>query len=237
MISSAGDGIAFVTVADAQAIQFEVSGEAARLERASRQARGERGEVGTIQPPLVEQAARPSAELPAIGPPGLSAVVVRVAPGTRAEEVASIVSGWADVTVHSREAQRDLLLEGSVEKVRRQIGLFRILLTLIAAVIMALILYTLTLDKLHSIALLKLIGAPNTVILGLILQQALALGVLGFGLAYLLGLWIFPAFPRRVILTEDDLLQLALIVLVISVVSSILGIGKALRVSPNEALS
>ena len=79
-----------------------------------------------------------------------------------------------------RTGQRELLLKGTVEKVRRQIGLFRVLLTVIAAIIMALILYTLTLDKIHSIALLKLIGAPNTVILGLILQQALILGVAGF---------------------------------------------------------
>jgi putative ABC transport system permease protein len=237
MLSSGGDGIAFVTVADAQAIQFELSGEATRLERASRRVRGERAELGTLQPSLVEQATKPSAELAAIGPPALSAVMIRVAPGARAEEVATIVSGWADVSIHSRQSQRELLLEGSVEKVRRQIGLFRILLTLIAGVIMALILYTLTLDKLHAIALLKLIGASNRVILALILQQALALGLLGFGLAYLLGRWVFPAFPRRVILMQEDLLQLGLIVVVISVVSSVLGIGKALRVSPNEALS
>ncbi len=237
MISSAGDGIAFVTVADARAIQFELSGEATRLERASRQARGRRSELGTIQPPLVERAARPSAELPAIATPGLSAVLVRVAPGARAEQVAAVLDGWADVTVYSQEAQREFLLKGSVEKVRQQIGLFRVLLTLIAAVIMALILYTMTLDKLHAIALLKLIGAPNTVILGLILQQALVLGALGFALAYVLGRQVFPAFPRRVILTGDDLLQLALIVAAISVASSILGIVKALRVSPNEALN
>ena len=110
-------------------------------------------------------------------------------------------------------------------------------LTVIAAIIMALILYTLTLDKLHSIALLKLIGAPNTVILGLILQQALVLGGVGFGIAYLLGQQLFPLFPRRVIVTGDDLLQLAGIVLTISVASSILGIWKALLVQPNEALS
>lgn len=237
MISSSGDGIAFVTVADAQAIQFETTGEATRLERATREARGERAELGTLQPSLIEQASKPAAELAAIAPPALSAVMIRVAPGSRAEEVASLVSGWADVSVHSKQSQRELLLKGSVEKVRRQIGLFRVLLTLIAGVIMALILYTLTLDKLHSIALLKLIGAPNRVILALILQQALALGLLGFGFAYLLGRWVFPAFPRRVILTQQDLLQLALIVVVISVVSSVLGIGKALRVSPNEALS
>ena len=129
------------------------------------------------------------------------------------------------------------MLEGSIEKVRRQIGLFRILLTVIAAVIMALILYTLTLDKLHSIALLKLIGAPNRVIVGMILQQALVLGVLGYGIAYALGQRIFPQFPRRVILTQEDLLQLAVIVLVISVLSSLLGIWKAMRVSPNEAIA
>jgi putative ABC transport system permease protein len=44
-------------------------------------------------------------------------------------------------------------------------------------------------------------------------------------------------FPRRVILTDVDLLQLAVIVLAISVASTLLGIWKAMQVSPNEALS
>jgi putative ABC transport system permease protein len=95
----------------------------------------------------------------------------------------------------------------------------------------------LTLDKLHSIALLKLIGASNWMILKLILQQAIVLGMLGFGIAYLLGQKIFPRFPRRVILSDDDLVQLALIVIGISVVSSFLGIWKAMKVAPNEALN
>jgi putative ABC transport system permease protein len=102
---------------------------------------------------------------------------------------------------------------------------------------MALILYTMTLDKLHTIALLKLIGAPNRVLLGLILQQALLLGGLGYGIAYVLGQWIFPRFPRRVLVTPDDLLQLAVIVLGISVFASLLGMWKALRVAPNDALT
>lgn len=237
MISSNGDGIAFFTVSDAQAIQFDASGEALRLERAVRRSRGERSDLGVKQPALLEQADKPSTELAAFGRPHVSAVMVTAAPGADVNEIASIISGWSDVSVFTADGQRELLLKGSVEKIRRQIGLFRVLLTVIAAIIMALILYTLTLDKLHSIALLKLIGAPNTVILGLILQQALVLGILGFGIAYLLGRRVFPMFPRRVILTNDDLFQLALIVLVISVASSILGIWKAMRVSPNEALS
>ncbi|NOY00658.1 MAG: FtsX-like permease family protein, partial [Verrucomicrobia bacterium] len=124
-----------------------------------------------------------------------------------------------------------------VEKVRKQIGLFKILLTIIAAIIMALILYTLTLDKIHTIALLKLIGAPNSKILGLIMQESLFIGILGYGIAYVIGQRIFPNFPRRVILTQEDLIQLGFIVIAISIVASFLGIWKALRVSPNEALS
>lgn len=237
MISSNGDGIGFFTVADAQAIQFDTPGEATRLERAARRARGEHSELASQQPFLLEHASKPAVELPPIARPQLSAVMVTVAPGMRVDQVASIMSGWGDVSVFTQTGQRELLLKGSVEKIRRQIGLFRILLTLIAAIIMALILYTLTLDKIHAIALLKLIGAPNTVILGMILQQALVLGVLGYAIAYAIGQYVFPMFPRRVILTDADLLQLAVIVLAISVASTLLGIWKAMQVSPNEALS
>jgi len=105
--------------------------------------------------------------------------------------VAETISGWGDISVFTATGQRELLLllllKGSVETFRRQISSFRVLLTVIAAIIMALILYTLTLDKIHSIASLKLIGASNTVIQGLILQQALILGIVGFGIAYLVG--------------------------------------------------
>lgn len=237
MISSSGDGLAFFTIADAQAIQFDVPGEAVRLERAAREARGREFELGVLQPGILENAFRPSAQLPAVARPQISAVMITLSDGSDAQQAVDTISGWSDVSVFTSEGQRELLLKGSVEKVRRQIGLFRVLLTVIAAIIMALILYTLTLDKIHSIALLKLIGAPNTVILGMILQQALILGSVGFGIAYLVGQQLFPLFPRRVILADSDLLQLAAIVLAISVASSILGIWKAMKVSPNEALS
>lgn len=102
---------------------------------------------------------------------------------------------------------------------------------------MSLILYTLTIDKLHDIAMLKLIGAPNRVILGMIMQQAIVLGMLGYGVACLLGREVFPHFPRRIVLVEEDLLKLGLVVFGISILASGLGIWRALRVSPGEVLS
>ena len=202
----------------------------------SRERRSRTEDIFLSQPILTEQLSRPTAELPAVASPELSAVVVRVAPGADPDAVAATISTWGDVSVFTKAGQEELLLKGMVDKSRRQLGMFRTLLTIIAAIIMALILYTLTLDKLHSIALLKLIGAPNRTILGLILQQAIVLGGVGYGIAYLVGQKLFPYFPRRVVLTNEDLLQLAAIVLGISVLSSFLGIWKAMRVEPNEAL-
>ena len=236
MVSTNGEGMAFLTVLDSQAIQFDTPPEAIRLERAARERRSEAEDIFLSQPILTEQLSRPAAELPAVASPKLSAVVVRVAPGADPAAVEATISTWADVSVFTRAGEEDLLVQGMVDKARRQLGMFRTLLTIIAAIIMALILYTLTLDKLHSIALLKLIGAPNRVILGLILQQAIVLGGAGFGIAYLVGQKLFPYFPRRVVVTSEDLLQLAAIVLGISVLSSLLGIWKAMRVEPNEAL-
>ncbi|MCA9195401.1 MAG: hypothetical protein KDB03_26705, partial [Planctomycetales bacterium] len=65
----------------------------------------------------------------------------------------------------------------------------------------------------------------------------LILGASGFGIAYIVGQQIFPKFPRRVIITSEDLIQLAIIVFVISIASSALGVWKAMVVSPNEALA
>ena len=237
LINSAGDGIGFFTVQDALNIQFDTSGETARLERISRGVRVGKSDLGLKQPALIEFALQTSSSLPALSSPQVSAVILKLAQGANATKVMNIIEGWDDVSAYTTEGERQLLLTGSVEKVKKQIGLFSILLTIISAIIMALILYTLTLDKIHSIALLKLIGASNWIILKLILQQAFILGLSGYVIAYLLGQKIFPHFPRRVILSDGDLIQLGIIVLIISVVSSLLGIRKALQVKPNDALN
>lgn len=237
LVGSSGDGLGFFTVSDAQQIQFDVPGEALRLERQSRRARAEVQDIGQVQPLLLERAAGPVTSLPALAPPQVSAVMLTLAPGADADAVAGTISQWPDVTVYSQRAQSELLLSGMVDKARRQLGLFRVLLILISTIIMALIIYTLTLDKIHDIAMLKLMGARNRVIVGLILQQSLLIGVLGYGLAYWLGTYAFPKFPRLVVIEPQDLLSLAVIVLGISVLASLAGIAKAMRVEPNKVLS
>jgi len=237
MSAPSGDSMAFFTLRDSQAIQFDLSGEAVRLERAARYSRAQQIDLGRSQPQVIERGLGPSSAIPALGPPAISAVLVKVQPGFDPNQVQAIIAQWPDVSVYSSDGQRSLLVSGIVDRSRRQLGLFRMLLIIVSGIIMALILYTLTLDKLHDIAMLKLLGSRNLVILSLILQQALLLGSLGYCIAYFLGQWVFPYFPRRVVILQEDLISLAFIVLGISVAASLLGIAKALRVQPNEVLA
>ena len=237
MVGSSGDGLAFFTMGDALSIQFDMPAEAKRLERQARRARVEAQDLGRVQPLLLERSAGPSTGIPALAPPQVSAVMVALQPGVEPARVAATFATWPDVTVYTTQQQTDLLLSGMVDKSRRQIGLFRMLLVIISTIIMALIIYTLTLDKLHDIAMLKLIGARNGVIVGLILQESLLIGALAYGLAWWLGQFAFPKFPRLVVIETPDLLALAAIVLGISVLASLLGIWKAMRVEPNKVLA
>lgn len=236
MVSTGGDGMAFTTLLDSQSIQFDSPSEAIRLEREARDSRGQQSAVFQQQPQLTEQLALPTAQLPAIAAPSLSAVLVELQPGADLERVRYLIESWQDVSVYTTAGQEELLVQGIVDKARKQLFMFRVLLTIIAAIIMALIIYTLTLDKIYAIALLKLIGAPNYVILGMILQQSLLLGGLGYLVAYVVGTQLFPLFPRRVVLMNEDLIQLAFVVLAISILSSLLGIKKAMQVEPNDVL-
>jgi putative ABC transport system permease protein len=237
MVGTGGDGLTFFTVSDAMAIQFDQPGEATRLDRAARRARVEAMDLGRLQPLLLDRAAGLAKGIPALAPPQVSAVLVTLRPGTDVAAVRRTLDTWPDITVYSTGEMKDLLLAGMVDKAKRQLGLFRVLLIIISTIIIALIIYTLTLDKIRDIALLKLIGARNGVIGGLILQQALLMGAVGYGLAWWIGQYAFPKFPRLVLIDPADLISLAVIVVVISTVASLLGIWKAMNVEPNTVLS
>ncbi len=231
MTSTAGDAMVFMTLADAESVQFDMSPESIRIERIARENRLLEIDLGQIQPQLSERAAGLSSGIPALGTFFISAVLVKAKPGYDIDAVAKQIQAWPDVSVFTEDGQKALLVK-VVDRNRRQIGLFRALLIIVSTIIMALILYTLTLDKLHDIAMLKLIGARNSVALGLIMQQALLLGGIGFCIAYVLGLRLFPLFPRRVVLVNNDLYMLAVIVVIISILSSLLGIWRAMRPTP-----
>jgi len=209
-VSSGGDPVIYITLKDSQQLQFELAPPAARREVA----RGNRpGDTDTI-----------------------NAVVARVSQNVSPESVTEAARRWKHLAAMSQSEQELILTRSVVERARKQIGLFTALLLIVSAVIIALILYTMTMDKLREIATLKLIGAPDRTIVGLILQQALAMGVIGFSFGALLISTVKDYFPRRVILQPEDGLALAAAVILVCVLSSALGVRLALKVDPATAL-
>ena len=237
MNSPAGDAMVFVSLNDALAVQFDTSAEAIRNERSARLRRFDLLSYGSTSVDHSETLTAESSRPAALPEQQISAVLLKVNPAYSVEEIMAKLKTLPDITAYTSQEQRQIMLSGFVARSRRQLLLFRTILITVSTVVMTLILYTLTLDKLHSIAMLKLIGARNSVIVGMILQQSLAIGILAFGIARFFGQWVYPHFPRRVVLIAGDLWLLFGIVIAISLLAGLAGIIKAMRTSAGEVLS
>lgn len=234
-LTSGGDSVAFLTAADTQLVAFDQPPEAIMLERARVLERLRRTDLGRSQPALEDVAGDPRWRAPALALPPLAAVLVETDPH-RVDEVRHIMRSWGDVSVYTQAEEEALLLGGVVQRARMQIGLFTAILTLTAAVIVMMVIYNLTLEKTHDLAVLKLMGAPRRRLLGLVLQQSWLLGALGFAVASLIGEVAFPVFPRRVLITTQISMIAPLATLTIVTLASILGVTHVMRIDPARAL-
>ena len=234
-LTSGGDSVAFMTVSDAELVAFDQPPEAAVLERQRVVERLRRIDLGRGQPALEDLATDPRWRAPALASPPVAAVLVEADPH-RLAEVREVMRSWGDVSVYSQSEEEALLLGGVVQRARMQIGLFTAILTLTAAVIVMMVMYNLTLEKTHDLAVLKLMGAPKPRLLGLVLQQAWLLGALGYAVAFALGEIVFPMFPRRVLITETISMVAPIATMAIVTLASILGLTHVMRIDPSRAL-
>ena len=210
MVASSGDAVAWITLLDAQAIQFAVAPALERREKAAGRS-----------PPVTTD---------------INAVLVRLEPGVSKAAVGAEIVRWKHLSAVTEQQEEDYLTVFVIEKMQRQLGLFMVILIVVSTVIISLIIYTLTMDKLRSIATLKLVGAPDRTIIGLIVQQALILGVCGFAVGLALISATKGYFPRRVMLEPRDVAILFIIVVVVCLLASTLGVRAAVKVDPAKAL-
>lgn len=209
-MNSGGDPAVFITLADAQVLQSQLAPAAARVQAARGASMSEQATV--------------------------AAVIARLEPTADAAALGRTVRQWKHLQAMTQAEQENLLIKSVVDKARRQIGLFLGILLSVSAVVIALIIYTMTMEKLKQIATLKLIGAPDRTIVGLIVQQSLVLGLAGWGFGLVLILAIKDNFPRRVVLEPLNVAVLGAIIFGVCIAASGLGVRAALKVDPATAL-
>ena len=229
MVSSGGDPMVFVPLKDAQEAQFLKDNDAILNERA-------------------RTAANPSLNRP--GVPGLldaiqtsqtsnrnvNAVLVQVTAGTLPAAVAEEIKRWKHLQAYTRDQMEEILVAKLIATSAKQIGMFLVILAIVSAAIVAFIIYTMTLGKIREIAVLKLIGTRNRTIAGMILQQSLGLGLIGFLVGKVVATFWAPAFPKYVLLEPGDAVRGFVIVMLICAIASTLAIRAALHVDPATAI-
>jgi len=229
MVSSGGDPMVFISIKDAQEAQFLKDNDAIVGERARTAANPALNRPGV--PGLLEaiNASQTSNR-------NVNAVLVRVAAGHAAEAVARDIRRWKHLQAFTRAQMEDILIAKLIATAAKQIGMFLVILAIVSAAIVAFIIYTMTLGKIREIAVLKLIGTHNRTIAGMILQQALGLGLIGFVVGKIAATIWGPAFPKYVLLEPADALRGFVIVMVVCAIASTLAIRAALKVDPATAI-
>jgi putative ABC transport system permease protein len=161
---------------------------------------------------------------------------VRLKPGANRVEVARLIDDWLYLSAFSTEDEVELMLKGRLASIAKQLLLFRTLLLLISVVIVSLVVFTFTMEKIRSIAVMKLIGASNWVIVRMVMEQSLLLTIGAFLFGVVLILNTYSLFPRTILIVPGDTLLTFLIAFAGGVLASILGLWQALKTQPSLAL-
>ncbi|OGB52056.1 MAG: ABC transporter permease [Burkholderiales bacterium RIFCSPHIGHO2_12_FULL_67_38] len=229
MVSSGGDPMLFVPMKDAQETQFLKDNDAIVNDRARTAANPAFNRPGS--PGLLEavQNLQTSSR-------NVNAVLVQIAPGFTPEQVAEPIRRWKHLNVFTRDGMEDILVVKLIANSAKQIGMFLVILAIVSAAIVAFIIYTMTMGKLREIAVLKLIGTRDRTIAGMILQQALGLGLIGFAVGKVAATVWGPAFPKYVLLLPGDAVTGLIVTLIICALASTLAIRVALKVDPGAAI-
>ena len=229
MVSSSGDPMVFIPLKDAQEAQFLKDNDAVlqQRRRTSENPSFNRPAVpGLLDAVIASQGANPY----------VNAVLVRIKPGYSAEEISQSIQRWQRLTAYTRLQMEGILIGKLIATASKQIGMFLVILAIVSAAIVAFIIYTLTMDKIREIAVLKLIGTRNRTIAAMIMQQALTLGVIGFVVGKITATFAAPLFPKYVLLMPFDSVAGFVAVLMICVLASLIAIRMALKVDPAEAI-
>ena len=229
MVSSSGDRMVFIPLKDAQEAQFLKDNDAILMQRRRTEANpafNRPGVPGLLDAVIASQTSNNS----------VNAVLVRIQSEYSPQEVAEPIRRWKRLTVYDRAQMEEILVGKLIATSAKQIAMFLVILAVVSAAIVAFIIYTLTMDKIREIAVLKLIGTRNRTISGMILQQALVLGVIGFVVGKITATFAAPLFPKYVLLMPIDSILGFFAVMVICVLASVVAIRMALKVDPAEAI-
>ncbi|MDD5373702.1 MAG: ABC transporter permease [Sulfurimonas sp.] len=209
-VSNSGDPLIYISLKDAQELQFLYSNK----EIQNNEARGVKNSESHM----------------------VNAIIATVKNGFDINEVARDIRKWQHKSVYTKEQQKEILTKNVVEKSAKQIGLFTVILVIVSTIIIALIIYTMTLEKMKEISIMKLMGLPNTLIVSMIVKETLVLGIFAFIFGNIFSHITYDKFPKRIVLEVPDAWMLFGVIIIASILASFVGVKKVISADPAAAI-
>jgi putative ABC transport system permease protein len=123
-------------------------------------------------------------------------------------------------------------LERPTQSGKQSIDFIQVLLWVVAAGIIALIVYLTALERVRDFAVLKATGTSNATLFGALAFQAVVLSIAAAAVAVLIALALSPFFPFRIVIPGSAYVLLALVAVVVGTISSLAGLRRAVGVDP-----
>ncbi|MDT8338282.1 MAG: FtsX-like permease family protein [Sulfurimonas sp.] len=209
-VSNGGDPLVYISLKDAQELQFLYSNK----EIQNNIARGVQSSDSFL----------------------VNTIVATVKSGYNIDEVAKDIRKWQHKSVYTAAQQKEILTKNLIEKSSKQIGLFTVILVVVSTIIIALIIYTMTLEKMKEIAIMKLMGLPNSLIISMIVKETILLGVFAFIFGNIFSHLVYDKFPKLVVLQIPDAWTLFGVIIIASILASFVGVKKVISADPAAAI-
>jgi putative ABC transport system permease protein len=175
--------------------------------------------------PAAFVSARDAQALLVNGSPLVTAIVTRGVP------TGALPTGY--ISLDNAAVRSDLARP--VASAASTIGFLNVLLWIIAAGIIAAILYMSALERVREFAVIKAMGAGNGFVVAGLASQAIVLSVAAAIVAFALALLIAPTVPLSVEIPPAAYLELLVVSVTVGIIGSLAGLRRVLTVDPAVA--
>jgi putative ABC transport system permease protein len=123
-------------------------------------------------------------------------------------------------------------LERPTQSGKQSIDFIQVLLWIVAAGIIALIVYLTALERVRDFAVLKATGTSNATLFGALALQAVVLSLVSAVVAIAIALALAPFFPFQIVVAASAYVLLAVVAIVVGLLASLAGLRRAIGVDP-----
>jgi putative ABC transport system permease protein len=126
-------------------------------------------------------------------------------------------------------------LQRPTQSGKQSIDFIQVLLWIVAAGIIALIVYLTALERVRDFAVLKATGTSNATLFGALALQAVVLSLVSAVVAIAIAQALVPFFPFQIEIATPAYVLLAVVAVVVGLIASLAGLRRALGVDPAVA--